>query len=108
MAQWHVTQAALVAMNFIVAILVSIPLYWHLEGAHHLFSNLGQWDIVTYSIPPYPAWNVGCILYIGWVALSCFISAINGCIWRNNAINWSPVWGDISMSFVHLLLVLVS
>ncbi|KAI0685186.1 STE3-domain-containing protein [Cytidiella melzeri] len=61
-------------MNFIVAFLVSIPLYWHLE-----------------------AWNVGCVLYIGWIVVSCLISGINGCIWRDNAINWAPIWGDITV-----------
>ncbi|KAI0826208.1 STE3-domain-containing protein [Irpex lacteus] len=76
MVPWHVTQSALTAMNFITTFLVTVPLYWHLEAV-----------------------NVGCILLIFWVGTSCLISGVNCVIWRDNAINWSPIWGDITVHF---------
>ena len=43
------------------------------------------------------AWNMGCILYIFWISLSCIIQFVNGIIWRDNAILWpgTTVWCDI-------------
>ncbi|THH02030.1 hypothetical protein EW026_g757 [Hermanssonia centrifuga] len=74
MVSWPIQQALLTAFSFIAFCLVSVPLYWHLE-----------------------AWNVGCVLYIGWTAATCLINFVNGVIWRDNAINWAPVWCDITI-----------
>ncbi|PIL26108.1 hypothetical protein GSI_11862 [Ganoderma sinense ZZ0214-1] len=63
------------AFSFLGFILISIPIYWHLQ-----------------------AWNVGCILYIFWVGGQCLFHGINVLIWKDNVINSAPVWCDI---FVH-------
>ncbi|KAJ3557346.1 hypothetical protein NM688_g1519 [Phlebia brevispora] len=76
MIPWPVSQALLTAFSFITFVLVSVPLYWHLE-----------------------AWNVGCVLYIAWVGPQCLIQFINGVLWRDNAINWAPVWCDITVRY---------
>ncbi|KAH9943666.1 putative fungal pheromoneG-protein-coupled receptor [Amylocystis lapponica] len=70
---WPAEQNAVIAMSFIGFVLASIPLYWHLE-----------------------AWNVGCVMYIFWSGSQCLIQFINCIIWKNNAINWSPIWCDIT------------
>ncbi|OCH87184.1 putative fungal pheromoneG-protein-coupled receptor [Obba rivulosa] len=70
---WSVQQDIYICFAFLGFVLVSIPLYWHLE-----------------------AWNVGCVLYIFWCGSQCLIQAINMIIWKNNAINWAPVWCDIT------------
>ncbi|EMD35184.1 STE3-like pheromone receptor B mating type [Gelatoporia subvermispora B] len=70
---WSVQQDIYIFFAFLGAVLVSIPLYWHLE-----------------------AWNVGCVLYIFWCGTQCLIQGINMLIWKNNAINWAPVWCDIT------------
>ncbi|TFK48646.1 STE3-domain-containing protein [Heliocybe sulcata] len=62
------------AFSFIGFILVSVPFYWHLE-----------------------AWNTGTCLYMGWTAVQLLNSFINSIVWNNNAINWAPVWCDISI-----------
>ncbi|KIP05461.1 mating-type-like pheromone receptor [Phlebiopsis gigantea 11061_1 CR5-6] len=72
MVPWQTEQTLLTAFSFIAFCLVSVPLYWHLE-----------------------AWNVGCVLYIGWVGSYTLIQFINCVVWRDNAINWAPVWCDI-------------
>lgn len=72
MVSWQTEQTLLTAFSFIAFCLVSIPLYWHLE-----------------------AWNVGCILYIAWVGSYNLIQFIDCVVWRDNAINWAPVWCDI-------------
>ncbi len=91
MVPWHVTQSALTAMNFITAFLVTVPLYWHLEGkTTYVHSPYSLANIICSAV------NVGCILLIFWVGTSCLISGVNCVIWRDNAINWSPIWGDIS------------
>ncbi|EPQ55598.1 STE3-domain-containing protein [Gloeophyllum trabeum ATCC 11539] len=61
------------AFSFIGFVLVLIPFYWHLE-----------------------AWNTGTCLYMGWTAIQCLNLFINSVVWNNNAINWAPVWCDIS------------
>jgi len=70
---WSVQQDIYIFFAFLGFVLVSIPLYWHLE-----------------------AWNMGCVLYIFWCGSQCLIQAINMIIWKNNAINWAPVWCDIT------------
>ncbi|KAF9529291.1 pheromone A receptor-domain-containing protein [Crepidotus variabilis] len=67
------TNTAFSAISFISFILVCIPFPWHLE-----------------------AWNTGTCLYMGWTALALLNYFINSIIWRDNAINWAPVWCDIS------------
>ncbi|KAG1793536.1 GPCR fungal pheromone mating factor [Suillus plorans] len=32
-----------------------------------------------------------------WAALSCLNQFINSIVWHNNAINWAPIWCDISI-----------
>ncbi|KAF8809921.1 STE3-domain-containing protein [Phlegmacium glaucopus] len=54
-------------------ILVLIPLPWHLH-----------------------AWNSGTCLFMIWVAIACLNQFINSIIWHNNAIDWAPIWCDIS------------
>ncbi|KAG2056570.1 STE3-domain-containing protein [Suillus hirtellus] len=58
-------------LGFVVAL---IPLPWHLQ-----------------------AWNSGTCYYMIWAALSCLNQFINSIIWHNNAINWAPIWCDISI-----------
>ncbi|KAH9910602.1 pheromone A receptor-domain-containing protein [Fomitopsis serialis] len=76
LASWSAQQLAATALSFIGFVLVSIPLYWHLE-----------------------AWNVGCVLYIFWCGTQCLIQFINMTIWRDNVIVWVPVWCDIVTRF---------
>ncbi|KAJ3568207.1 hypothetical protein NP233_g5865 [Leucocoprinus birnbaumii] len=54
--------------------LVVIPLPWHMK-----------------------AWNSGTCFYILWTALACLNQFINSVVWHGNAINWAPVWCDISI-----------
>lgn len=42
------------------------------------------------------AWNMGSVQYIFWVGSACLIQFINNIVWKDNAINWAPVWCDIS------------
>lgn len=46
------------------------------------------------------AWNTGTCLFIIWSGLSCLNQFINSIVWRDNAINWAPVWCDISTKFI--------
>ncbi|EED83530.1 hypothetical fungal pheromone GPCR [Postia placenta Mad-698-R] len=73
---WPIHQQIATAFSFIGFVLVTIPLYWHLE-----------------------AWNMGCVLYIFWSGTQCLIQFINMTIWKNNVINWVPVWCDITTRF---------
>lgn len=50
-----------------------IPLPWHLE-----------------------AWNTGTCMYMIWTATGLLIHFVNSVVWRKDAINWAPVWCDIS------------
>lgn len=54
------------------AVLVLIPLPWHLE-----------------------AWNSGTCYYMIWTALACLNQLVNSVVWANDAINRAPVWCDI-------------
>ncbi|KZT28900.1 pheromone receptor Rcb3 B43 [Neolentinus lepideus HHB14362 ss-1] len=62
------------AFSFIGFILVLVPFYWHRE-----------------------AWNTGTCLYMGWTAVQLLNFFINSVVWNNNAINWAPIWCDISI-----------
>ena len=35
-----------------------------------------------------------------WTGLACLNQFINSIVWRGNAINWAPVWCDISTKFI--------
>ena len=89
MVPWPVEQGLLTAFSFITFCLVLIPLYWHLEG------KLPKLDSPVRKLTFHPAWNIGCILYIGWIATFTLMQFVNCIVWRDNAINWAPVWGDI-------------
>ncbi|TDL16350.1 STE3-domain-containing protein [Rickenella mellea] len=62
---------------FICFILVLSPLPWHLQ-----------------------AWNVGTCMYMLWTSTVCLIWFINSLIWRNNAIDWAPIYCDITTRIV--------
>ncbi|KAF8153834.1 pheromone A receptor-domain-containing protein [Crassisporium funariophilum] len=62
---------------FIGFLFCSIPFPWHLE-----------------------AWNTGTCLYMAWTGLACLNQFINSIVWNRNAINWAPVWCDISSKFI--------
>ncbi|PPQ89550.1 hypothetical protein CVT25_012222 [Psilocybe cyanescens] len=64
-------------LSFITFILICIPFSWHLE-----------------------AWNTGTCLYMAWTALGLISYFINSIIWRDNAINWAPVWCDITSKII--------
>jgi len=59
------------AIGFILSV---VPLYWHLE-----------------------AWNVGTCAYMIWTAIACLIHFVGAIVWNGNAVNWAPVWCDISV-----------
>jgi pheromone a factor receptor len=61
-------------LGFILSI---VPLYWHLE-----------------------AWNVGTCMYMVWTALACLVRCVNSIVWNGNAVNWAPVWCDISVRII--------
>ncbi|KDQ50778.1 hypothetical protein JAAARDRAFT_141333 [Jaapia argillacea MUCL 33604] len=54
-------------------VLAAVPIYWQLE-----------------------VWNVGACSYLAWTAIQCLIVFVNTIVWRDNVINWAPVWCDIS------------
>jgi len=62
---------------FVGLLLASIPLPWHLE-----------------------AWNTGTCLYMAWTAVGCLNQFINSIVWSGNAINWAPIWCDISSRII--------
>jgi len=65
------------AFAFIGFCLSIIPLPWHLE-----------------------AWNTGTCMYMFWTALGLLNQFINSIVWHGNAINWAPVWCDISARII--------
>jgi len=65
------------AFAFIGFVMCAIPLPWHIQ-----------------------AWNTGTCLYMIWTGLACLNQFINSVIWTGNAINWAPVWCDISARFM--------
>ena len=42
------------------------------------------------------AWNTSIVLWSFWTGTGGLVFFINGIIWRDNFINWAPVWCDIS------------
>ncbi|EDR00818.1 STE3-like pheromone receptor [Laccaria bicolor S238N-H82] len=62
---------------FIAFVLVLIPLPWHFQ-----------------------AWNSGTCLFMIWTAVGCLNLFINSIVWRNNAIDWAPIWCDISSRII--------
>ncbi|KAF8833463.1 STE3-domain-containing protein [Paxillus ammoniavirescens] len=58
-------------LGFVVSL---VPLPWHLQ-----------------------AWNSGTCYYMLWTALSCLNLFINSIVWHGNAINFAPIWCDISI-----------
>nr|AAQ96349.3 pheromone receptor Rcb3 B47 [Coprinopsis cinerea] len=71
------TYPAFPIFAFIGFVLVLIPFPWHLQ-----------------------AWNSGTCLYMIWTAIGCLNMFINSIIWHRNAIDWAPVWCDISTRLV--------
>lgn len=68
---------AFTVFAFIAFILVLIPLPWHFQ-----------------------AWNSGTCLYMIWTAIGCLNLFINSIVWHNNAIDWAPIWCDISSRII--------
>jgi pheromone a factor receptor len=58
---------------FVGFVLVLIPLPWHLQ-----------------------AWNAGTSSYILWVSVTCLFMFINSVAWSGTAVNFAPLWCDIS------------
>ncbi|KAI0796071.1 GPCR fungal pheromone mating factor [Abortiporus biennis] len=69
---WSILQNLTISLSFLSFTLVLVPLPFMLQG-----------------------WNVGGILYVVWSAILCLNQFINMVVWRNDAINRSPVWCDI-------------
>nr|AGG68691.2 putative pheromone receptor [Flammulina velutipes]QHW03268.1 putative pheromone receptor protein isoform s5 [Flammulina filiformis] len=65
------------AFAFVSFMLCVIPLPWHLQ-----------------------AWNVGTCSYMFWVGLASLNAFINSIVWNHNAVNWAPVWCDISSRII--------
>ncbi|KAH8834397.1 STE3-like pheromone receptor [Flagelloscypha sp. PMI_526] len=40
--------------------------------------------------------NIAVLCYMFWTGLACFKFFVDSIIWNDNAINWAPVWCDIS------------
>ncbi|EIN05671.1 STE3-domain-containing protein [Punctularia strigosozonata HHB-11173 SS5] len=70
-------QELFTAFAFFGFTLSVIPLYWHLE-----------------------VWNVGTVLYMLWTAVGCLNNFVNSIVFKHNAINWAPVWCDISSRLI--------
>ncbi|KAL5525152.1 STE3_2 [Sanghuangporus sanghuang] len=62
---------------FISFVLVLIPLPWHLQ-----------------------AWNVGTCSFMLWTAVASLSWFVNSIVWKDNAINWAPVWCDITSRII--------
>ncbi|TRM58313.1 pheromone A receptor-domain-containing protein [Schizophyllum amplum] len=58
-------------------VITLLPLPWHLE-----------------------AWNTGTCLYMIWVSVACLVQLVNSIVWSGNAINWAPIWCDISARII--------
>ncbi|XP_006456324.1 STE3-type pheromone receptor [Agaricus bisporus var. bisporus H97] len=63
--------------SFLGFTLVCIPFPWHLE-----------------------AWNTGTCLYMAWTGIACLNQFINSVVWNKDAINYAPVWCDISSRLI--------
>lgn len=73
LTSYYMVTDAGIFFSFLGFFLVCIPLWWHLE-----------------------AWNMGCVLYIFWSGSQVLIQGINMSIWRDNVIDWAPIWCDIA------------
>ncbi|KZP13965.1 STE3-like pheromone receptor [Athelia psychrophila] len=60
-------------LSFLGFVLALLPLPWHLQ-----------------------AWNAGTCCYMIWSSLACLLKFVNSVAWKDNAINFAPVWCDIS------------
>lgn len=69
----HIPNEVFTTFSFIGFVMCCIPFPWHLQ-----------------------AWNTGTCLYMAWAGIACLVQGINSIIWNGNAINWAPVWCDIS------------
>jgi hypothetical protein len=49
-----------------------VPLPWHLQ-----------------------AWNAGTCMYMFWASTACLVEFVNAIVWRNTAMNFTPIWCDI-------------
>ncbi|KAG2361580.1 pheromone receptor [Suillus spraguei] len=57
--------------------------------------------VVLMPLPwQFQAWNSGTCLYIIWTALGLLNLAINSIVWRSSAINYAPIWCDISSRLI--------
>ncbi|KAG6860870.1 hypothetical protein C0995_006550 [Termitomyces sp. Mi166 len=73
MAPIHIPNELWITVSYLGFVMCAIPFPWHLQ-----------------------AWNTGTCLYMVWVGLANLNQAINATVWNGNAINWAPVWCDIS------------
>ncbi|KAL4076381.1 STE3-like pheromone receptor [Scleroderma citrinum] len=71
------SNTAFSALSFIGVILTLIPLPWHLQS-----------------------WNAGTCMYTMWTSFGCLILFINSVVWKDNVINWAPVWCDIASHYL--------
>ncbi|KAG6329810.1 hypothetical protein ID866_9278 [Astraeus odoratus] len=39
-------------------------------------------------------------MYMIWASLGCLILGVNSIVWKDNVINWAPVWCDISSRYI--------
>ncbi|KAG2131856.1 pheromone receptor [Suillus cothurnatus] len=71
------TYPAFPVLALIGVAVVLIPLPWHFQ-----------------------AWNSGTCLYMIWTALGLLNLAVNSIVWRSSAINYAPIWCDISSRLI--------
>ncbi|KAF4623144.1 hypothetical protein D9613_002292 [Agrocybe pediades] len=68
-----------------------------------LFSTFAFIGFVM-CVLPFPwhpeAWSTGVCMYMIWTGLACLNQFINSIIWTGNAIDFAPVWCDISTKLV--------
>ena len=72
-AEMTAVNSAYTVFSGIGVVISLVPLWWHLES-----------------------WNVGTCMYMIWTALGCLVHFVDSIVWSGNAINWAPVWCDIS------------
>jgi pheromone a factor receptor len=73
------------------------------DAPNWLYSLFAFSGFVLTCIPfpwHFQSWNTGTCLYMAWTALGCLNGFINSIVWNGNAINWAPVWCDISTRFM--------
>ena len=59
-------------LAIIAAVLVVIPLPWHMQ-----------------------AWNSGTCLFMLWTSVGCLNYAVNAIVWRADVLDRAPIWCDI-------------